>query len=107
MPAWIVTLIMLSVAAMAPGTASAAEKTIGRSLGEAGRAIVDDSKSAYQNSRDFFVDTGQSVSQDAREAYENAKHIGPRMAEDLKDGFQGSGQAPDPTKAAAPATEKP
>jgi len=107
MPAWIVTLIIVSIVAMAPGTAAAAAKSIGRSLGEAGRAIVDDSKSAYQNSRDFFVATGQSLSQEAREAYEQVKHIGPRMAEDVKDGFQGNGQAPDPTKAAAPAAEKP
>lgn len=107
MPAWIVTLIMLSVVVMAPGTAAASAESIGRSFGEAGRAIVDDSKSAYRKSRDFFVDTGRSVSQEAREAYEKARHIGPRMAKDVKDGFQGNGQAPDPTKTAAPAMEKP
>jgi len=105
MTTWIVTAILLSIAALAPGTA-AADTSIASTFGEAGRAIVDDSRSAYERSREFVVDTGQSVSQGAREAYEDAKHIGPQMVEDVKDGFKG-GQAPDPTSAAPPATEKP
>ena len=106
MTTWIVTAIMLSIVALAPGTA-AADESIGSTFGEAGRAIVDDSRNAYERSRDFVVDTGQSVSQGAREAYEDAKHIGPQMVEDVKDGFEGKGQAPDPTTASPPATEKP
>ena len=106
MTTWIVTAIILGVVALAPGMA-AADKSIGRTFGEAGRAIVDDSRSAYERSRDFAVDTGQSVSEGAREAYEDAKHIGPQMVEDVKDGFNGNGQAPDPTTATPPATGKP
>ena len=106
MTAWTVTAIMLIVVALAPG-AEAADKSIGSTFGEAGRAIVDDSKSAYEHSRNFFVATGQSISQGARDAYEDAKHIGPQMVNDLQDGFQGNGQAPDSTTATAPATEKP
>jgi hypothetical protein len=106
MTTWIVTAIMLGVVALAPGTA-AAGKSIGRTFGEVGRAIVDDSRSAYEHSRDFVVDAGHSVSQDAREAYEDAKHIGPQMVEDVKDGFNGNGQVPDPATAAPPAMEKP
>lgn len=107
MPTWIVTVVLLGIVALVSGTEAVADQSIGQTLGEAGRAIVDDSKSAYQGSRDFFVDTGQRIAQGAREAYDDAKHIGPRMAEDLKDGFQGGGQAPDPTRGKTPAVEKP
>ena len=68
---------------------------------------VDDSRKAYETSKDFAVDTGQAISQGAREAYEEGKHIGPKIAEDIKQGFQGGGQAPDPTNETAPAAEKP
>lgn len=104
---WIVTIIVLGIMAGAMGTGAVAGQSIGRTMGEAGRAIVDDSKRAYQGSRDFFVDTGQDISQGARKAYDDAKHIGPRMVEDLKNGFQGGGQAPDPTRDKTPAVEKP
>lgn len=106
MTAWILTAIMLGIVTLAPGTA-AADQSIGSTFGEAGRAIVDDFRSAYKHSRDFFAATGQSVSKGAREAYEDAKHIGPQMVEDVKDGFNGNGQAPDPTTATPPATGKP
>jgi hypothetical protein len=107
MPTWIVTVVLLGIVALVSGTGAVADQSIGRTLGEAGRAIVDDSKSAYQGSRHFFVDTGRRISQSAREAYDDAKHIGPRMAEDLKAGFQGGGQAPDPTQDKTSALEKP
>lgn len=100
MTVWIVTAIMLIFVALAPGTV-AADKSIGSSIGEAGRAIVEDSKSAYEHSRNFFVTTGQSISQGTRDAYEDAKHIGPQMVDDLRDGFQGNEQAPEPAKATA------
>ena len=104
---WIVAIIVLGIMACAMGTGAVAGQSIGRTMGEAGRTIVDDSKSAYNDSRDFFVETGQGISQGAREAYDDAKQIGPRMVEDLKDGFQGGGQAPDPTRDETPAVEKP
>jgi len=107
MRVWIVTIIVLGIMAGAMGAGAVAGQSIGRTMGEAGRAIVDDSKSAYNDSRDFFVETGQGISQGAREAYDDAKHIGPRMVEDLKNGFQGDGQAPDPTRDETPAVEKP
>ena len=107
MRVWIVTVIAVGITALGMGTGAVAGQSLGRTMGEAGRAIVDDSRSAYQGSRDFFVETGHGISQGAREAYDDAKHIGPRMVEDLKDGFQGDGQAPDPTRDETPALEKP
>ncbi len=107
MRVWIVTIILLGIMAIGMGTGAVAGQSIGRTFGEAGRAIVDDSQSAYNDSRDFFVETGHGISQGAREAYDDAKHIGPRMVEDLKDGFQGGGQAPDPNRDKTPAVEKP
>jgi hypothetical protein len=107
MRVWIATIIVLGIMASTIGTGAVAGQSIGRTMGEAGRAIVDDSQSAYNDSRDFFVETGHGISQGAREAYDDAKHIGPRMVEDLKDGFQGGGQAPDPTRDETPAVEKP
>ena len=104
---WIATIIVLGIMASAIGTGAVAGQSIGRTFGEAGRAIVEDSKSIYNDSRDFFVETGHGISQGAREAYDSAKHIGPQIVEDLKDGFQGGGQAPDPTRDKMPAVEKP
>ena len=106
MPTWIITLAVCCLLWAAPLSA-AEDKSIGQTLGEAGRAIVDDSRKAYETSKDFAVDTGQAISQGAREAYEEGKHIGPKIAEDIKQGFQGGGQAPDPTNETAPAAEKP
>ena len=69
---WIVTIIVFSITAIGMGTGAVAGQSIGRTIGEAGRAIVDDSQSAYQDSRDFFVETGHSISQGARDAYDEA-----------------------------------
>lgn len=108
MPARILALMVCCFLVAAPETISAGDKSIGRTFGEVGRAVVDDSREAYETSRDFAVETGQSISEGAREAYEEAKHAGPKMARDIKKGFQkGGGRAPDPTKEAAPAEEKP
>jgi hypothetical protein len=106
MPTWIMTLALCCLLWGSPLSA-AEDKPIGQTFGEAGRAIVEDSRSAYETSKDFTIETGHAISEGAREAYEEGKHIGPKMAEDIKKGFQGGGQAPDPTKAAAPAAEKP
>jgi hypothetical protein len=102
----IVTLAFFCFILLAPLTAAAQDQSVGRTFGEAGRAIVEESRSAYETSRDLAVETGRAISEDAREAYEEGKRIGPKMAEDVKNGFQGGGQAPDPTKT-APAAEKP
>jgi len=107
MPAWIMTLAVCCFLLAAP-LATAENKSIGQTFGEAGRTIVDDSRSAYETSKNFAVETGQAIAEDAQEAYEEGKQIGPRIAEDFKKGFQGDGQAPDPTQeATAPAAEKP
>lgn len=103
---WIVTLIALVFGATA-GVGSADDASVGRTLGEAGKAVVEDSRSAYESSREFVIDAGRNMAQGAREAAEAAKDIGPRLAEDVKSGFQGGGQAPDPTAEKKPAAEKP
>jgi hypothetical protein len=108
MPTWILTFVLGCFFMAAPFVAAADNTSIGRNFGAVGRAIVDDSRRAYDASKDFAVETGQNISEDAREAYEEAKHVGPKMADDIKKGFQqGGGQAPDPTKEAAPVVEKP
>jgi hypothetical protein len=108
MPAWIMALTVCGLLAVAPLAIADENKSIGQTFGEAGRAIVDDSRSAYESSKDFAVETGQSISEDAQEAYEEGKHIGPKIAEDIKKGFQGGGHAPNPTNAEdEPADEKP
>ena len=107
MPVWIITLIVCGALAAPLGTAAAAEKSIGQTFGEAGRTIVDDSRKAYQSSRDFAVETGENVAQGARQTWEEAKDAGPKIVHDVKNGFQGGGQAPDPTKEKAPVPEKP
>jgi hypothetical protein len=107
MPTWIVTLMFCCLLAAAPEAVTAGEKSIGRAVGEAGRAIVNDTRSAYEASKDLVVETGESVSEGAQEAYEEAQHIGPKMVEDVKKGFQGGGQAPDPIKETTAVAEKP
>jgi len=108
MPAWILTFILGCFFMAAPLAAAAESNSVGRTIGEAGRAIVDDSRRAYDVSKEFVLETGQDIAEGAQEAYEEAKHVGPKIADDLKEGFQkGGGQAPDPTKEPAPAAEKP
>jgi hypothetical protein len=107
MPALILVLMVCGALAVAPGTTTAAEKSIGQTFGEAGRAVVDDSRRAYQNTRHFAVETGENVAEGARQTWEEAKEVGPKIAHDVKSGFQGSGRAPDPTKEKAPVPEKP
>jgi|GEM_PF-2631426 len=104
---WIVTGMLAGILGLTPGIVGAEDPSVAKSAGEAGRAIVDESKHAYEHSRDFFITTGQRISEGAQEACEEAKDIGPRMAEDLKEGFHGDAQAPDPTRDAEPETEKP
>jgi len=102
----VVTLAFFCFILLAPLTAAAQDQSVGRTFGEAGCAIVEESRSACKTAKDLAVETGRAISEDAREAYQEGKRIGPEMAEDIKNGFQGGGQAPDPTKA-APAEEKP
>ncbi len=104
---WIVTGVLAVVLCLTPGIVDAEDQSIAKSAGEAGRAIVDESRHVYEDSREFFITTGQSISEGAQEAYEEAKDIGPRMVDDMKEGFCGNGQAPDPTQDAEPATEQP
>lgn len=104
---WILTVTLTGMLCLTPGIVGAEAPSVAKSAGEAGRAIVDESKHVYESSRDFFITTGHSISEGAREAYEEAKDIGPRMVEDMKEGFHGDAQAPDPTRDAEPATEKP
>jgi hypothetical protein len=106
MLARIMTLAVCCFLLAAP-LAVAADKSIGQTFGEAGRAIVEDSRGAYEASKNFAVETGQALSEDAQEAYEEGKQIGPRMAEDFKEGFQGNSQTPETTQDAALQAEKP
>ena len=108
MPAWFLTFIMGCFLMAAPFAVAADNTSVGQTFGDVGRAIADDSRSAYDASKDFVLETGQSISEGAQEAYEEAKQVGPKMADDIKKDFQkGGGQAPDPTKEPAPAAEKP
>ena len=84
----------------------ASDKSIGQTFGEAGRTIVEDSRGAYEASKNFAVETGQAIAEDAQEAYEEGKQIGPRIAEDFKEGFQGNGQTPETLQDAAPPADK-
>jgi len=102
----IVTLAFFCFILLPPLTAAARDQSIGRTFGEAGRAIVEESRSACEAAKDLAVETGRAISDGAREAYQEVKRIGPEIVEDIKNGFQGGGRAPGPTKA-APAAEKP
>ena len=108
MPARFLTVILGCFLVAAPFAAAADSTSVGRTFGDVGRTIVGDSRSAYDASKDFVLETGQNITEGAREAYEEAKQVGPKMADDIKKDFQkGGGQAPDPTKEPAPAEEKP
>ena len=104
---WIASSIMVGMVVLAPALLSAAENSVGHRVGEAGRAVVDESRGIYESSRDFFVETGKSIADGAQDAYEEARDMGPQMVEDVKKGFSGGGQAPDPTKTEAPEAETP
>jgi hypothetical protein len=106
MLARIMTLAVCCFLLAAP-LAIAEDKSIGQTFGEAGRIIVEDSRGVYAASKNFAVKTGQAISEDAQEAYEEGKQIGPRIAEDFKEGFQGNGQTPETLQDAAPPVEKP
>jgi hypothetical protein len=102
---WIASSIVAGMVVLVPAIPSAAEDSIGHSAGEAGRAVVDESRGIYESSRDFFIKAGKSIADGAQDAYEDARDVGPQMVEDVKEGFSGGGQAPDPTKTETPATE--
>jgi hypothetical protein len=102
----IMTLVVCCLLSVAPFMAAAQDKSLGQTFGEVGRAIKNDSRSAYEDAKDAAVEAGHAMSEGAREAYEESKHIGPQMAEDIKKDFQSGGHAPDPTREAAPAPEK-
>ena len=107
MPAWSVFLIAFSLMGALPRLTAADDTAIGRTLGEAGRAVVDEARNAYETSRDAASQAGRRLADDARAAYEEARDIGPRMAEDFKEGFQGAGQTPNPADEIEPVRETP
>jgi hypothetical protein len=77
-----------------PMVVTAEDKPVAESIGEAGRAVVEGSKSAYRKGKALAVETGHAIAEDSKEAYQEAKQAGAQATEDVKRGFHGPPAAP-------------
>lgn len=87
---WIIPIVFW-VAAAANYQCLAEEKkeskSVGENIGSTTRKITDDSKAAYQETKEAIRKMSDDVVHEAKKAYQETKDAGSKMVEDVKSGF--------------------
>lgn len=86
-------LLVLAGITLAPISIGWAEEekaspSVGEKIGSAGRQVADDSKKAYQGTKEETVKIYREVVQDFKKAVQEAKAAGTQTMEDVKRGYK-------------------
>lgn len=95
---WIILIVSaLWLTVTAVGVCAAEEKakepSAGESIGQAARQIGDDSKKAYQDTKEEAVKTSKDIAEESKKAYQEARDAGIKMVDDVKKGFEKGGSS--------------
>ncbi|MFZ1986022.1 MAG: hypothetical protein WAU91_16515 [Desulfatitalea sp.] len=105
-------LAIVWVAAAVVASPCAAEEkkespSVGEAVGSSARQVADDSKTAYQETKETIVKVSKDVVQGAKNAFQEAKESGTHVAEDVKAGFTKEQPSKDVAPCDAPKTTTP